>query len=478
MQAYNPYLPSWEYIPDGEPHVFGDRVYVYGSHDRAHGFAYCLNDYVCWSAPVDNLADWRYEGVIYGRNDDPLNQDGAACLYAPDVTQGPDGRYYLYYVLDRQCCVSVAVCDEPAGRYAFLGYVHDKDGGLLGHRPGDEPQFDPGVLTEGDRTYLYTGFCAIGDTSRHGPMMTVLDSDMLTILEEPVTIMPSEPYAGGSGYEGHEFFEASSIRKYGDLYYFVYSSVVMHELCYATSRHPGHGFTFRGVIVSNADMHIDTYKPADKPMFYGANNHGGLVRIREDDYIFYHRHTHGTNFSRQAMAEKVVIEADGTIRQVEMTSCGLNGGPLAGRGTYPAHIACNLFWKQESLYTGGSGGNGFWLDGSFPRITQDGRDGDEEPGYIANMTDGATCGFKYFDCKGVRRVSLRVRGYCRGAFDVKTAWDGPVLGSIPVHSSTIWEDHAADIAIPDGVQALYLAYRGPGSATLLSFTLMTEEDMP
>lgn len=31
--AFNPYLPSWEYIPDGEPYVFGDRVYVYGSHD-------------------------------------------------------------------------------------------------------------------------------------------------------------------------------------------------------------------------------------------------------------------------------------------------------------------------------------------------------------------------------------------------------------------------------------------------------------
>lgn len=29
----NPYLPKWEYIPDGEPRVFGDRVYIYGSHD-------------------------------------------------------------------------------------------------------------------------------------------------------------------------------------------------------------------------------------------------------------------------------------------------------------------------------------------------------------------------------------------------------------------------------------------------------------
>ena len=48
-QALNPYLPSWEYIPDGEPHVFGDRVYVYGSHDRFNAPIFCVNDYVCWS---------------------------------------------------------------------------------------------------------------------------------------------------------------------------------------------------------------------------------------------------------------------------------------------------------------------------------------------------------------------------------------------------------------------------------------------
>ncbi|MCQ2088232.1 MAG: xylosidase, partial [Bacilli bacterium] len=33
-QCYNPYLPGWEYIPDGEPKVFGDRLYIFGSHDR------------------------------------------------------------------------------------------------------------------------------------------------------------------------------------------------------------------------------------------------------------------------------------------------------------------------------------------------------------------------------------------------------------------------------------------------------------
>ena len=120
-QAFNPYLPSWEYTPDCEPYVFGDRVYSYGSHDRFNSLMYCLNDYVCYSAPVDDLSDWRYEGVIYKKTDDPLNKEGLACLYAPDVTQGSDGRYYLYYVLDHVSVVSVAVSDTPAGRYEFYG---------------------------------------------------------------------------------------------------------------------------------------------------------------------------------------------------------------------------------------------------------------------------------------------------------------------------------------------------------------------
>ena len=94
-QAFNPYLPSWEYIPDGEPSVFDGRVYVYGSHDQFNGHVFCLGDYMGWSAPVDDLSDWRCEGVIYEKTQDPLNADGHMCLYAPDVTQGPDGRYDL-----------------------------------------------------------------------------------------------------------------------------------------------------------------------------------------------------------------------------------------------------------------------------------------------------------------------------------------------------------------------------------------------
>ena len=471
-QAFNPYLPSWEYVPDGEPYVFDGRVYVYGSHDRFNGYVYCMNDYVCWSAPVDDLSDWRYEGVIYQKTDDPFNPDGSMCLYAPDVTKGPDGRYYLFYVLDKKSCVSVAVCDSPAGKYTFYGYVHYEDGTLLGERKGDEPQFDPGVITEGEVTYLYTGFCPAGDKSRSGPMVTVLGPDMLTIRKAPAFIAPSQPYSQGSGYEGHEFFEAPSIRKVGDMYYFIYSSVVFHELCYATSPYPDKGFQFGGVIISNNDLHIASYKPAEKPMYYGGNNHGSMVEIQGKWYIFYHRQTNGTSFSRQAMAEEIEILPDGKIPQVEMTSCGLNGGPLLGKGEYPAYIACNLFCDTESTYTGGIAGNGFWLDSRFPRITQDGRDGDTELGYIMNMTDSSTCGFKYFDCQGVRAVSLQVRGYCKGVFEVKTKWDGQVLAEIPVDYTNVWKEYTADVAIPDGIQSLYFTFRGFGGAALKSFCLL------
>lgn len=102
MQAFNPYLPGWEYIPDGEPHVFGDRVYVYGSHDRFNGGGFCMNDYVTWSAPVNDLSDWRYEGVIYKKTDDP-SCNGKGSMYAPDVCLAPDGKYYLYKVPAQKC---------------------------------------------------------------------------------------------------------------------------------------------------------------------------------------------------------------------------------------------------------------------------------------------------------------------------------------------------------------------------------------
>ena len=46
-QAFNPYLPSWEYVPDGEPYVFGDRVYVHT--------IIIMGMYFAWEIMLDGL---------------------------------------------------------------------------------------------------------------------------------------------------------------------------------------------------------------------------------------------------------------------------------------------------------------------------------------------------------------------------------------------------------------------------------------
>ena len=477
-QVYNPYMPSWEYVPDGEPHVFGDRVYVYGSHDEFNGAVFCLGDYICYSAPVTDLSDWKYEGVIYRKDQDPA-QDGRMVLYAPDVVQGKDGRYYLFYVFDKVGFVSVAVCDTPAGKYEFYGHVHYKDGTRLGDREGDMPQFDPGVIREGEKTYLYTGFSGRHMKDRIGCMATTLGPDMLTIEEEPVVVIPGDMYIdlkspaevttgcpyplksieNWKGFEGHAFFEAPSIRKIGDTYYLVYSSEVMHELCYATSKSPRDNFVYGGVIVSNCDLHIDTYKPADMPVAYGANNHGSFEKINGEYYMFYHRHTNGNWYSRQGCAEKIKVLPDGKIPQVEITSCGLNGGPLKAEGEYAAYIACHIFNPNKP---------GPYVGPGQPKITQDGRDGDEELGYIVDITDKTTIGFKYFDFQNVKKLTLVVRGYMYGGFEIRNKWDGPVLGTLKCESANFWEPDSIDIDFPDGTHALYLTWVGGGSAQLKS----------
>ena len=471
VQGLNPYLPSWEYVPDGEPYVFGDRVYIYGSHDFYNGDVFCMGDYVCWSAPVDNLGDWRYDGVIFRKDQEPLNDD-AGMLYAPDMTIGPDGRYYLYYAISSQSVISVAVCDTPNGKFEFYGHVHYADGTLLGHKEGEEHQFDPGVLTEGDVTYLYTGFCARGDKSRHGAMCTVLSKDMLTVVKDPVFVVPSNAYGEGTGFDEHEYFEAASIRKIKDKYVFVYSSVVMHELCYAVSDKPDSGFKYGGVLISNCDLGIDSYKKANMAAAFGANNHGSIIKINDKWYVFYHRHTNGTWYSRQVCAEELNVNEDTCeIKQAHLTSCGLNNGPLKAEGYYPAYIACNLFnLKDESTFRE----HNIHMEPSITKlkIVQDGKDGDENDGYVANVSDGSVIGFKYFDIKGVKQINVWFRGYADGNIKVKTKWDGPVVGQKKFNSNNVWVKVTIDVDIPDGVYPLYFEYEGGANPSFKGFSFV------
>lgn len=464
-QITNPYLPFWEYVPDGEPYLFDGRLYVYGSHDLFGGDVYCMGDYVCWSADPDDLGSWRYEGVIYKKSDDPENEDLQGNLYAPDVTVGPDGRYYLYYVLSNRDFVSVAVSDTPAGKYEFYGYVHYEDGARLGLREGDEPQFDPGVLTEGDETYLYTGFCPLDDKSRHGAMCTVLSSDMLTIKRDPVFVVPAKHNSTGTGFEDHAYFEAASIRKKDGLYYFIYSSEASRELCYATSKRPDGDFTYRGVLIDNGDIGIDTYKKAGMPGMYCANNHGSIICIDGRWYIFYHRHTNGTNYSRQGCFEKLETDGPVNFHQAALTSCA--GVPFTARGFYPAYLACNLFTDTEGLMIPWCG----WMDDRFPKITREVYNDDEPVGFIANMRDTARAGFKYFDCKDTKVVSVKIKGYATGKLEIRTEWDKESLGSFPVEYSNVWRIVTGSVNIPDGINSIWITFSGEGYLQFAGFEI-------
>lgn len=472
-QTFNPYLPSWEYIPDGEPRVFGDRVYVYGSHDRFDAPIFCVNDYVCWSAPVDDLSDWRYEGVIYKKNQDPRNKLGLRLLFAPDVVQGVDGRFYLYYAFDFMGITGVAVCDTPAGQYVFYGYVHYADGTIWGRRKDDQFPFDPGVLVDDDgRVWHYSGFytptpaivTGFKKLRNDGGVVMELEQDMVTIKTEPKVIFPKE---GTGAFQNHEFFEASSIRKDGDTYLFVYSSRHNHELCYATSKRPDGDFQFGGTLVSLGDLFLDGRTEEKDGLNYLGNTHGGMLNIGDDWYIFYHRQTNRHSYSRQACAEKLVRTGEGQFLQAEVTSCGLNRGPLKGRGTYEARIACNL-WSKDGVGRY-DGKNPQKRLKNHPYFTQKGQKGIQ---YIANMQNGAVAGFKYFEFRDAKSISVTLSGKGVGRMQVSTTPRfSEIVAEIPVCVNGLTESVHTACSIQDGTYPLYFRYSGTGYVDFLSFTL-------
>ncbi len=463
QQVFNPYLPSWEYIPDGEPHVFGDRVYIYGSHDKYNGKTFCMNDYVCWSAPVDNLKEWKYEGVIWKKSDDPTNIKGAFKeMYAPDVVQGNDGRYYLYYFMGNHGTIGVAVCDTPAGSYKYLGRVKYPDGKVLGrNKERDMHQFDPGVFRDDDgKIYLYTGFSPknpniftrFKPVNLNGAMGAELEDDMLTVKLPLARVAKSQHCSKGTGYEGHEFFEASSMRKFNGKYYFIYSSVNGHELCYAMGDSPLGEFEYKGTLVSIGDLGL-----SDKPLNYLGNTHGSVEYINGKYYVFYHRQTNRHCYSRQACAEEIKMNADGTFTQAEITSCGLNGAPLKAKGSYEARIACNLYSKKGvKFYTFKS------PKGCHPYFTQSGEDRECDPDqHIANFCDGATAGFKYFEFGGANKICVEICGNANGIINVSD--ETGTVAQIPVKPCKKRTKYCAELDINKGVKPLYFTYHGKGN---------------
>lgn len=476
-QIVNPYLPSWEHTPDCEPHVFGDRLYVYGSHDAADGTSYCVGDYVAWSAPVNDLTHWSFEGIIYTRWDDPTNTEHATYA-APDVCQGPDGRYYLYYFYGFTA-IGVAVCDEPAGHFRYLGQVHLPDGTLITPGAGIGAPFDPAVYVEGERVWLYYGFGARpSDAARFGApdemlagsYVAELESDMCTIKGTPKHFVPGMRDAGGTSFEAHPFLEASSFRKIFGRYYFIYSSAQGHELCWATTDAPDVPPTFGGVIVSNGDVGLHGIEDEKDAIFYLGNNHGSLVQVGAKAYVFYHRHTEGTQFSRQDCAEEVEIAPDGTIVQSEITSAGLNGGPLDPTRETPAYACCHLRSKEGILHFSSRTP---WNE-HHPKIVEEELSNvpTSARSFVANLRDGAEVGYKYFAFTGAeKRLVAELRGDAAGTLVVHLdAPQGPAVAELDVTPETTWHQATAELSKPvSGTHALYFVYEGEGALDFVTF---------
>lgn len=407
VSAMNPYLPEWEHIPDGEPYVFADpdnpgeeRLYVYGSHDTKRD-AYCGYDITVWSAPVEDLTDWRCEGVAFEYSPDGEKKD---TLYAPDVAEvtEEDGTKTYYLYPNNQTSKRsgmVAKSKSPAGPFEVINIDEST--------PADNPAtegvlgFDPAVFVDDDgRVYGYWGF--------RTAYMAELDPETMATVKEGTEII-SDVFEDDVDNEGPiRFFEASSMRKIGGKYVFIYSRKSQDgefglgpstgTLAYLYSDSPLGPWTYGGTIVDARARNVDesgkTY--AGMP---ATNTHGSLVEVNGQWYIFYHRSINNDGgYSRQGMADPVNVEvtADGrvVISEAEVTSQGLEINGLDPMKQYSAGIACHT--------TGGSYIKATW-------------DPNDIGGAVSENKNGAVVGYKYFNftdahAKGLRSLALTYTG--------------------------------------------------------------------
>lgn len=467
----NPLFPLNEYVADGEPHVFGDRVYLYGSHDKEGGDRFCMLDYTVWSAPVSDLTEWKNHGITYKKSQDPRSVGGKLVdYYAPDCVRGNDGRFYLYYVAMGPNTpnfgpMSVAVADSPAGPFEYLSDIRYSDGSSVLNFLTN----DPAVINDGGRIWLYYGWGLGRDFSNKllkplynyvlhklcnrslkdikGAIPSILscavvelEDDMCTVKGEPKAVLDSKTTAKkGTSLYNHAFYEAPSIRKFGEWYYLIYSSGENNELAYAMSRYPDRGFEYKGVLISNSDL---GYKGNKKPKMPAGTIHGSVECIDGQYYVFYHRCTNDTDYSRQACAEKITMNADGTFNMAEVTTQGV-GQPLISQGQYPAALCCNLYNKNES-----------YKKGKRAIITVDGGEN-----YITRISDGTVIGFKYFNFSNPSKICITVRGSA-GTMSVRTAEGGGEITRISVSESKKWTAFTAGLAPTQGVHPLYFIWHG------------------
>lgn len=444
VSAQNPYLPLWEFIPDGEPYVFEDpdnpgkyRVYIYGSHDMLRKY-YCGRDQVVWSASVDDLALWRCDGIIFrldkDRDGNLINANGDGdVLYAPDVCETTDstGRkvYYLYpNVQSDERGSAVAKSYRPDGPFEVCNWSKDNPRRTVG-----PISFDPAAFVDDDgRAYAYWGFTRSmaaeldpATMSTVKPGTKVIDN-MITGFKDSVNMV-------------YRFFEASSIRKIKDKYVFIYSRwtnegedglpQTNYTLAYCYSNSPLGPWTYGGTIIDGRGKERQPDGSVKATATPCGNTHGSLCCINGKWWVFYHRQAGTSEYSRQAMVAPVEVEVregeGGYVRisEAEYTSEGFKTEGLDPLTEYQAGIAC--------YYTGPHGARQ-----EFPNMIYSGSHTEvhyleEYPGYsydkaaeitnpyaaeinrcpMVNNVDGSVVGYKYYNFSktyGKKRLRLQL----------------------------------------------------------------------
>ena len=415
----NPFLPLWEHIPDGEPYVFEDpdnegkyRVYLYGSHDDLVT-AYCGRDQVVWSAPVEDLTDWRYDGEIFSvdknANGELLDSAGLAdVLFAPDVTMKTDSagnKVYYLFPNNQSWGRNGMVCksNRPDGPFEVCNWSKENPNATDGVL-----QFDPAVFVDDDgRVYGYWGF-ERSYAAEFDP------TTMATV--KPGTKIVEDMISGRNQKGIFSFFEASSIRKVKDKYVFIYSRftkdgefglpISNYTLAYAYSDNPLGPWTYGGTIIDGRARDVNEQGDTIATATVDGNTHGSICEINGQWWVFYHRQTGTNEYARQAMVAPIEVEVEEGpggkvfISEGEYTSEGFCTEGLNPLERHSAGIACWYTGPKTAIHEWPN--NTFF--GSYVASSYGTDDKFEKPydlknntNSVVNNTDGSIVGYKYFN---------------------------------------------------------------------------------
>lgn len=257
-------------ICDPHIHVFGDKVYLYATHDSpGYEEGFHMEDWQIWSS--ENLVEWKQEAVLHPEDFycGALDQ-----CWAVDAAY-KNGRYYWYFSTG-DWGVGVGVAENPAGPFKdALGRP------LVDYRvePVNFPKWDPCVFQDDDGSaYLIVGECRL-PAPCNCYFIARLKEDMVSLAEP---LKPIE-YRGNPCPE-----DKPSVHKYGNRYYLTHSSY------YAVSDNVYGPYQYMGNTGCNIDhgsyftYHNQTYFASggmDNPNRYLRASYLAPCHYREDGSI-------------------------------------------------------------------------------------------------------------------------------------------------------------------------------------------------